>query len=162
MVSVFHRPRADIEEGSGASCPQGSGADIPRKEAKRLAHDGNRETEGCSYVGGPEVCWGRCVGGPVGGKRCVIGRGMEPKVEDAARGGAEQVRAPHTGERLAHHREGGQAGHWEQAVLSGIAVQRRAGGVLGRVCLGDVGRGRRCWCKMLPSISNGRPLCGLG
>jgi hypothetical protein len=112
----FIRINAGIEEGrgSGASYPQGSGADICRKEAKRLAHDGDRETEGCSYIGGLEVCWGcsyigglevcwgRCFGGPVGSKRCLIGRGVEPKVEDAARGGAnwaaESLRAEAMGD----------------------------------------------------------------
>jgi hypothetical protein len=57
MVSVFLRINAGIVE--GASCPQGLGADICWKEAKWLAHDSDRETEGCSDVGGPEICWGR-------------------------------------------------------------------------------------------------------
>jgi hypothetical protein len=80
-------------------------AHIRRKEAKRLAYGGDRETEGCSYVGGPEVCWGHCFGEPVCGKQCVIGRGVEPKVEDAARSGAnwaaENVRAVAMGDYFA-------------------------------------------------------------
>jgi hypothetical protein len=113
MVSVFHRPRSRISSESTralrrAVAPPARKArahKIRWKEAQRLAHDGDRETEGCSYVGGPEAFWGRCFGEPVGGKQCVFGRGVEPKVEDAARGGAnwaaESVQAEAMGDYFA-------------------------------------------------------------
>jgi hypothetical protein len=130
MVSVFHRPRSRISSESTralrrAVAPPGSGADIRRKEAKRLAHDGDRETEGCSYVGGLEVCWGRCFAGPVGGKRCVIGRG-------GANWAAESVRAEAMGDYFATNAIF-LCGEYQLNRSSGKYICRRR-----RVCIEDL------------------------